>query len=420
MAHTIIKAARKSAIWLALLLSFSISNLLQPCPMFSQASAAAADNTASTEGGGQVFNQLEMLVRQYYPQAQIAKTGKTMHFEFNAKNEGGNASTPGLITPQDGGIVCDLSVQAGEYAGSDMDRIPGETGDGIHTTLKMAPYSRASNTHLLTLLTFPANASDEFKARFKDFVNGFALQVPAPAAALNTPAVSTETGKAQTAVNKPAQAASKPGSSGGPATQQIFPGEADGWHWVGGCVGAAQTFTANGSVVTGLSLRVAQLNEVKPTGSLRVEIRDTTLSKIYALGYIDPAFVLRDFYWLPVQLKYVYPLQPGKIYALVFTANDSRGDGTWLVNAIYQDIYPYGRPANAPDEEFFFNMNFDNGSSILVGPKGNNSKKRKPVNSGAASGLNPLVQGLEVQGFGQLPDAEYVTAKKPVQKKKAH
>jgi hypothetical protein len=161
--------------WLTLALAMLIFAPLSSSPMVSQSAAAAvADDAVDTPGADKVFKQLEDLLHAFYPKAKVTKTDNSMHFEYKLKTETGFYSNKPALAPQDGGILGDLSVQPGEYAGADKARLPSELPDGFHTNLKMAPYSSANKDHLLAVLTFPSDASEEFKEKFKEIVNSFA------------------------------------------------------------------------------------------------------------------------------------------------------------------------------------------------------------------------------------------------------
>jgi len=137
-----------------------------------------------------VYKQLEELVHQYYPKAKLTTTGNAMHFEYKLKSEIGYYSGRTVMVPQDGGILAELNEKSGEYTGDDKNRLPSELPDGFHTTLKMAPYSKSEKSYLLALLTFPSDASEEFKLKFKDIVNSFAPTEQAGASASTAATVS--------------------------------------------------------------------------------------------------------------------------------------------------------------------------------------------------------------------------------------
>jgi hypothetical protein len=181
-----------------------------------------------------------------------------------------------------------------------------------------------------------------------------------------------------------------------------FDADFNGWHWSFGWIAHVQTFEATGATVQSLRLRVAQLNDNRPAAPLEVEIRDLKFETIYALGSIDPAVTQRDFRWQPVALKHVAPLKFGETYALVFHSRGSKNTGPWVVNTVYRDIYPFGYQWHAKHQDVFFHIEYCEGTSVRVGPKGDDVTMKTPINSGASAGM--IGDGpLAVQDFGPLP-----------------
>jgi hypothetical protein len=183
-----------------------------------------------------------------------------------------------------------------------------------------------------------------------------------------------------------------------------FDAHFNGWHWVYSTIAHAQTFEATGATVKSLKLRVAQLSANRPTAPLEVEIRDAKLETIYLRGAIDPGGLERDFRWRPVGLKHVAPLQFGETYVLVFHSRGNKNTSPWAVNAIYRDIYPYGRHWYTHTEDFFFQIEYHEGTSVRVGPKGDDTPLKTPISCGAQGGAHVEDGGgLRLQTFGPLP-----------------
>ena len=183
-----------------------------------------------------------------------------------------------------------------------------------------------------------------------------------------------------------------------------FDAHFNGWHWVYSTIAHAQTFEATGATVKSLKLRVAQLSANRPTAPLEVEIRDAKFENIYVRGAIDPAVLERDFRWQPVGLKHVAPLKFGETYVLLFHARANKNTSPWAVNAIYRDIYPFGRHWYNQSEDFFFHIEYHEGTSVRVGPKGDDTPLKTPISSGAQGGAQVEDGGgLRLQTFGPLP-----------------
>ncbi|HYT95192.1 MAG TPA: hypothetical protein VEL76_41125 [Gemmataceae bacterium] len=177
----------------------------------------------------------------------------------------------------------------------------------------------------------------------------------------------------------------------------------NGWHWVYSSIVHAQTFEATAVTIKSLQLRVAQLNANRPAAPLEVEVRDPSFKTIYVRGIIDPEVLQREFRWQPVVLKHVAPLKPRGKYVLLFHSRDSKNTGPWVVNAIYQDVYPQGHHWYTPHEDFFFAIKYQGGKSLRVGPKGEETTARVPISSGAHGGD---VGGgpLQLQSYGPIPE----------------
>jgi hypothetical protein len=137
------------------------------------ANASESSSSSQTEEMKDICRKLESLLHDFYPKAKITTEANSLHFEYKLKSEIGYYSNRPVMAPQDGGILGDLEERPGQYQGQDKDRLPSELPDGFHTTLTMAPYSGASKTCLFTTLMFPSDMSEEFKAHFKEIIDGF-------------------------------------------------------------------------------------------------------------------------------------------------------------------------------------------------------------------------------------------------------
>jgi len=259
--------------WLTIVCAVTLAPL--PSSLWPiQSASAAAENAADTLGSDQVFKQLEELLRAFYPKAKVTKTDNSMHFEYKLKSETGFYSNKAILAPQDGGILGDLAVQPGEYAGEDKDRLPSVRPDGFHTILKMAPYSSANKDHLLVSLTFPSDASEEFKEKFKEIVGSFApkqvstaatqavsnvaaagtTQSPPPVATANSasPAAIVPTHSESASATSSASAAPPPSSASPPVTSNATAGsQPQGLHLFGPADTAGATGTAGTGAASG-------------------------------------------------------------------------------------------------------------------------------------------------------------------------
>jgi hypothetical protein len=180
-----------------------------------------------------------------------------------------------------------------------------------------------------------------------------------------------------------------------------FEGDSSGWHWVYGGIAHGQTFQATGRRIQSLRLRVARLNSRRPAAPLEVEIRDLTLRHVYARGIIPVEQAERTFAWRDVQLSHRAPLTRGQAYVLFFHSQDTANRAPWVVNAIYEDLYPQGTHLGYPTEDFFFRLTFADGWPIHVGPRGR-SGAAVPISSGSQGGT-PTRGPLDLVGFGPVP-----------------
>lgn len=184
-----------------------------------------------------------------------------------------------------------------------------------------------------------------------------------------------------------------------------FDADFNGWHMVYSTIVHAQTFEATGATLKLLQLRVAQLSATRPVAPLDIEIRDKKLQTIYMRGAIDPAVAERDFRWQAVRLKQYAPLKVGETYALVFHSRNNKNTSPWAINTIYKDIYPHGHHWYSTHQDMFFHIEYQEGTSVRVGPKTDDVAKMKtPINSGATGGTHVEDGGgLRLQSFGMLP-----------------
>lgn len=136
-----------------------------PEPALDPATAKKLTDEKVTE----MYKQITDLVKQFYPKAQIKTSDAGLHFEYKVKSEIGYYSNRPVLAPQEGGILGDVSCDAGEC----KDKFEAEKRDGFHTILTLAPYSKKLDHHVLATLTFPTDVASEFKEQFTETVNSF-------------------------------------------------------------------------------------------------------------------------------------------------------------------------------------------------------------------------------------------------------
>lgn len=120
-----------------------------------------------------IFKNVAALVKEFYPQATVKLKGNTMHFERKQKQEYEYYTRKLETTAEPGGIVGDLELGLGQYKGRDRDRLPTETFQGFRSTILMAPYSKALNTHLYAKVVCPTGTTATFKTKFRAEIDSF-------------------------------------------------------------------------------------------------------------------------------------------------------------------------------------------------------------------------------------------------------
>ena len=118
-----------------------------------------------------ISKELESLVTEFYPRAKIVKTDKSFHFEYRVKSLMLPRSVKQIMVPESEGVLGDLTVTSGAYAGSEL--LPFQSNETYYVSLLMAPYSEPTESHLLTKLLFPPSTPADFVTRFKNIVSRF-------------------------------------------------------------------------------------------------------------------------------------------------------------------------------------------------------------------------------------------------------
>jgi hypothetical protein len=115
------------------------------------------------------YNEIEELVKRYYPKAKFTRTANELRFAYKLKSEFGYYTDRITLAPLDGGILGELVLTPGK-----CNEMESTVADGFHSTLTLGPYSKNLKSHLLVKLTYPASDfSTEFEDKFIDLVNRF-------------------------------------------------------------------------------------------------------------------------------------------------------------------------------------------------------------------------------------------------------
>ncbi len=140
--------------------------------------AAAPAATAQAVDVDTIFQDLQNLVKEYYPNGKVTLENRKLHFQFRvAKEQSAHTKTIDLA-PLPGGIIGDVSLEQGAYEGADKQMMPSDVVDGTQSVLKMAEFSRQRNSHLSARLVYPPDVLTDFKDRFKFIIRSFNANEP--------------------------------------------------------------------------------------------------------------------------------------------------------------------------------------------------------------------------------------------------
>lgn len=120
-----------------------------------------------------IFSKIEELVKKTYPHAKVTREPNKLHFESKIKTLVGYYSKEKMKVPDAGGIMGDITVEPGEYNAKDKHVLSNEQNEGVMSTLKLAPYNKVANNHLLAKLYFPLDTTYEFKDHMKTLIKQY-------------------------------------------------------------------------------------------------------------------------------------------------------------------------------------------------------------------------------------------------------
>lgn len=141
--------------------------------------AATPASTPQAVDVDTIFQDLQNLVKDYYPNSKITFANRKLHFQFRAARELSVHNKTVEPAPLPGGIIGDVSLEPGSYEGTDKELLPSDVVDGTRAVLLMAEFSRQRNSHLLAKLIYPPDVLTDFKDRFKFIVKSFNANEPA-------------------------------------------------------------------------------------------------------------------------------------------------------------------------------------------------------------------------------------------------
>ena len=140
---------------------------------------AAEDRPLQNPALKRFYSELRTLFQQHYSNATSHLLTNKIHFERDTRaflvhepTKNGEWQDPWETRgPKRGGILCDLELRKGPYAGAAM--VPQTFDKRYFKLLLMAPYSSRHDAHLYVHLSYPADAKADFLRQFTDLVNDF-------------------------------------------------------------------------------------------------------------------------------------------------------------------------------------------------------------------------------------------------------
>ena len=141
----------------------------------AQDKACAADNSTDfSDSHKQVFEQIESLVKQFYPRAKMSHDSQHLHIEYKVRNSQNLYSGRTELAPEQGGILADLEFKQGAFKST--DKLPKTQNQYSYMVLQMAPFLAQEQQHLSTRLCYAPDTSPDFVLQFGALLDDFAKQ----------------------------------------------------------------------------------------------------------------------------------------------------------------------------------------------------------------------------------------------------
>lgn len=131
-------------------------------------------SATSTQANWQKLSDMfENLTKEYYEKAKLKKAKNGIHAEYKVRpweiNTAGHVYENG---PDWGGILYDVKLQSGPYAGVHV--VPKKFNEySVFSVELFAPYSKKFECHLLSRISYPFDVPQDFLKRFKKLVEDF-------------------------------------------------------------------------------------------------------------------------------------------------------------------------------------------------------------------------------------------------------
>lgn len=153
--------------------------LLLPLSMvlYTALPSAAQD----TKAANAMFDRVQKLITQYYPQANFTRDNHAGTFEgrFNTRTwmihhplkTGEYQDARPQEGPKRKGILCRISCGQGHYNGA--AKVPQTFDYRYFKSLLRAPYNKRLGTHLIAHLDYPDDVSPEFLQQYSKLIDSF-------------------------------------------------------------------------------------------------------------------------------------------------------------------------------------------------------------------------------------------------------
>ncbi len=135
--------------------------------------AQDGSSSAASANWQKLSDMFEKLTKEFYEKAKLKKAKDTIHAEYKVRpweiNTASNVFEDG---PNWGGILYDVKLQSGPYAGVHVVPKKFNEYSTFHVEL-FAPYSKKYDCHLLSRISYPFDVNQDFLKRFKKLVEDF-------------------------------------------------------------------------------------------------------------------------------------------------------------------------------------------------------------------------------------------------------
>lgn len=146
---------------------------LNECALQNAKPALDGSANSASSNWQKLSDMFEKLTKEFYGKAKLRKLKDAIHAEYKVRPwEINTASNKFEEGPNWGGILYDVKLQSGPYAGVHVVPKKFNEYSTFHVEL-FAPYSKKFDCHLLSRIAYPFDVDQEFLKRFKKLVEDF-------------------------------------------------------------------------------------------------------------------------------------------------------------------------------------------------------------------------------------------------------